>query len=149
MKTIIYSLLPRLDAAGATLSTLCAIHCVLMPFVLALLPAFGLSFLADRTLERTLCVSLMALASFCLWNGFRQHRHWRVYLWLAVGLPLIAYAQWNLPDDCCLAKHDGRFESTFMFVGGLVVAAGHLHNRRLMRLCCGSEKCPHGSNDRR
>ena len=40
------------DRVGAVASFLCAIHCALLPFVLALLPFMGLEFLADHRLER-------------------------------------------------------------------------------------------------
>src|SRR6478672_8405035 len=40
------------DRFGATASFLCAIHCALLPFVIAVLPALGLAFLADHRFER-------------------------------------------------------------------------------------------------
>lgn len=115
----------RLDAVGAALSTLCAVHCLAMPFVLAFLPAF--SFLADEKWERGFCLTLVLLASACLTHGCRQHRHWRVLLWLGVGVPLVLVAQWVLPDG---SGHT-NIEAGIMFVGGLCIAAGHWHNRRL------------------
>ncbi|HXD83673.1 MAG TPA: MerC domain-containing protein, partial [Rudaea sp.] len=40
------------DRLGAAASLLCAVHCAALPFVLALLPALGLGFLANHGFER-------------------------------------------------------------------------------------------------
>ena len=40
------------DWVGITASVGCAIHCAAMPFVIAYLPAFGLSFLADEAFHK-------------------------------------------------------------------------------------------------
>jgi hypothetical protein len=105
----------RLDAVGASLSTLCAMHCLAMPFLLAFLPAF--SFLANEKWERGLCLTLVLLASACLAHGCRQHRHWRLLLWLGVGGPLVLFAQWLLPDHSGHTQHHGHLEAGIMFVG--------------------------------
>jgi hypothetical protein len=41
-----------LDATGATASWLCAVHCIVLPFAVSLLPIVGLSFLLDEKTER-------------------------------------------------------------------------------------------------
>ncbi|MGH8115222.1 MAG: MerC domain-containing protein [Rhodanobacteraceae bacterium] len=53
------------DRVGATASFACAVHCVALPFVLALLPLVGLGFLAGHTFERVFvaCAALLASAS--------------------------------------------------------------------------------------
>ena len=50
------------DRLGATASFLCAIHCAALPFVLAVLPLLGLSFLADHRFERGFVMFACALA---------------------------------------------------------------------------------------
>src|SRR5690348_9027020 len=51
------------DRVGATASFLCAVHCALLPFVIALLPLIGLGFLADHRFERVFVACAAALAS--------------------------------------------------------------------------------------
>jgi len=62
------------DRIGATASFLCAIHCALLPFVLALLPFLGLEFLADHRFERGFVLFACALALVALVRGFRRHQ---------------------------------------------------------------------------
>lgn len=77
------------DRVGATASFLCAIHCAALPFVLAILPLLGLSFLADHTFERGFVLFASSLALFALVNGYRRH-HRSLPLRLALpGLTLL------------------------------------------------------------
>jgi len=62
------------DRVGATASFLCAIHCALLPFVLALLPFLGLEFLADHRFERDFVFFACTLALFALVGGYRRHQ---------------------------------------------------------------------------
>lgn len=131
------------DSIGTALSTLCAIHCLAMPFVLTLLPVIGLTFLTNHKLERGVCLGLVLLACSSLGHGCLRHRQWRVLLWLAVGVPLVLYAQLGLPEDGPRKKEAGKLEAGIMFAGGLFVAAGHWQNRKVSRSCrkgcCGKE----------
>ena len=61
------------DRVGATASFLCAIHCALLPFVLALLPFVGLEFLADHRFERGFVLFACTLALFAMIRGYRRH----------------------------------------------------------------------------
>src|ERR1700755_1189889 len=77
------------DRLGAMASFLCAVHCALLPFVLAALPAFGLGFLADHGFEHgfIFCATLLALVT--LVHGYRRHRARRALALLIPGLVLL------------------------------------------------------------
>ncbi|MEO9591829.1 MerC domain-containing protein [Rhodopirellula bahusiensis] len=62
------------DWIGIVASIGCAIHCAAMPFVIAFLPALGLSFLADESFHQWMALAcfLFAIAAFV--PGFRKHR---------------------------------------------------------------------------
>src|SRR3546814_19139288 len=77
------------DRVGATASFLCAIHCALLPFVLALLPLVGLELLADHRFERGFVMFACALALVALVRGFRRHTHPLPLLLAAPGLALL------------------------------------------------------------
>lgn len=53
----------RLDRLGAGVSFACAIHCAIMPFVIALMPFIGYTFLADERLENIIVGLSVALAA--------------------------------------------------------------------------------------
>ena len=75
----------RIDVVGSCLSAACAVHCLLMPLAVTLVPFGALAFLADEAFERGLIISTVGLAaaSFC-W-GSRQHRRWRALMILQPG----------------------------------------------------------------
>lgn len=115
------------DRLGATASFLCAIHCALLPFVIALLPLVGLSFLADHRFEAGFVLFACLLASAALYSGYRRHRR-RLPLALAVpGLTLLVLGVTFLHSDSLLVH------SVLVTCGGLLVAASHFVNLRVDR----------------
>ncbi len=127
--------LHRLDRAGSVLSTLCAVHCLCMPVVVALLPVLASGFLASRAFERTMCVSMVALASLCVWRGCRVHGRWPLLGLLAAGAATTLTVQWFAPPVCCAKERADWTEAGLMCAGGLAIAAAHLLNLRYTRRC--------------
>lgn len=119
------SLFARLaDRFGATASFLCAVHCALLPLVLALLPALGLGFLADHRFERGFVAFACVLALTSLIVGFRRHQRFGAFGFLAPGIALL------------LAGLVFEYESmvvhaALVATGGSLVALAHLINLRL------------------
>ena len=112
------------DRIGAIASFLCAIHCALLPFVLALLPMIGLEFLADHRFERGFVLFACALALVALIRGFRRHQQ-PLPLMLAIpGLILlllgVTYAE----------GYSTVFHSVLVTCGGLLLASAHFVNLR-------------------
>ena len=131
--------LAHLDFVGSALSTLCAIHCLAMPFVAGLLPVLGLNFLGDRAFERAACVAMMALAALCLAWGCRVHRRWWLFGLLGSGAALTLGTQFVLPPETCAksccAGAVNWTQALVMFTGGGAIAAAHLLNLRFRRAC--------------
>lgn len=63
---------PWLDRAGLSASLICAIHCMLSPFLLLLLPAAGTVW-AHPAVHWALAVLVVPLALWVLVNGYRKH----------------------------------------------------------------------------
>ncbi|BBD79661.1 hypothetical protein ALSL_0997 [Aerosticca soli] len=114
------------DRLGALASFLCAIHCALLPFVLALLPLFGLGFLADHRFERGFVVFACLLALLSLGHGYRRHHRPRPLLLALPGLALLLLG-------VTLAEGSIAVHSTLVTCGGLLVACGHWVNLRTDR----------------
>lgn len=113
------------DRIGATASFLCAIHCALLPFVLALLPLLGLEFLADHRFERAFVLCACVLASFVLVRGYRRHRQ-SLPLRLAVpGLALLLLGIIYISSPAAI------LHSVLVTSGGLLLAGAHFVNLRL------------------
>jgi hypothetical protein len=117
-----------LDRVGACISFACALHCILLPFVITALPLIGLGIVASSQFEVAIIgLSItLATASFC-W-GSRIHGKRRTLLFLLAAL-LLFFVGHDL---------DGSMHWIVMSLGGVSLAAGHLINRRLCRSC---EQC--------
>jgi hypothetical protein len=70
----------RIDRLGSGVSFLCAIHCAIMPFVVAHLPLAGSAFLADERLEWSIVGVSIILAGMSVWRGIRIHQERRVLI---------------------------------------------------------------------
>lgn len=91
------------DWIGIVASIGCAIHCAAMPFVIAFLPALGLSFLADEAFHRWMALACFIIALAAFVPGFRQHRRLMPGVIGVAGLSLITYAAFGIAGDCCAA----------------------------------------------
>ena len=114
------------DTTGACLSVACAIHCLSMPLLIAVLPLIGLGFFATERAELVLITGAIGLAIASLAWGVRLHRSWRALLILIVALAFIATSRTAV---------EGAFEVVFYSIGGVLLASAHLVNRHLCKTC--------------
>jgi hypothetical protein len=110
------------DRIGATASFLCAIHCALLPFVLAVLPLVGLEFLADHRFERGFVMFACALAMVALIRGFRRHQQPLPLLLAIPGLALLLLGV-TFAENYSIILH-----SVLVTCGGLLLASAHFVN---------------------
>lgn len=120
----------RVDNIGAFLSFSCAIHCMAMPFLVTILPLLGLGFLASESAE-LIIIGAVALALGSVVWGVRHHRRWRAFLILVVAVAFIATAH---------TAAEGIFEVVLHGTGGILLAAAHLLNRHLCKICPACER---------
>lgn len=110
------------DRVGATASMLCAVHCALLPFVLALLPLIGLEFLAGHTFERIFVGCAAALACASILTAYRRHRHPHALFLMVPGIALLCVGVVvNL--DVHVLVH-----TACVVTGGVLVASAHVTN---------------------
>ncbi|MEL7497628.1 MAG: MerC domain-containing protein [Planctomycetota bacterium] len=89
------------DWLGVTASIGCAIHCAAMPFVIAYLPALGLSFLAVEAFHKWMALFCFLIAIAAFIPGLRTHQNWLPVSIGAFGLGLITFAAFGLAGECC------------------------------------------------
>jgi hypothetical protein len=110
------------DRVGAAASRLCAVHCALLPFVLALLPLIGLGFLAGHTFERVFVACAAALASASILTAYRRHRRPQALFLMVPGIALLLVGiVVNL--DVHVVVH-----TACVVTGGVLVASAHAAN---------------------
>jgi hypothetical protein len=128
------------DSLGSVGATLCAVHCALLPFALALLPVVGLGILASSGFEIGFVIFATALAIASLVHGYRRHR---AYHAMAVLVPGLA-ALWSglfIP-----ALHESNIgHAVAMSIGGTLVAVAHLVNLRLSQGHVHGSGCAHSA----
>lgn len=110
------------DRVGATASFLCAVHCALLPFVLALLPLIGLGFLAGHTFERVFVACAAALASASIIIAYRRHRRPQALLLMVPGITLLLCGV-TVDIDAHVLLH-----TIAVVCGGVLVASAHVTN---------------------
>jgi hypothetical protein len=122
------------DRVGATASFLCALHCAALPFVLALLPAIGLGFLANHAFEHWFIAFATLLALTMLIRGYRHHRERLGLAILLPGLVLLWIGGFVVEPQVSAIGH-----AVLVAHGGSTVALAHVVNLRLSQAadaCC-------------
>lgn len=127
-----------LDRIGATGSLLCAIHCALLPILIALLPSLGLaSWLGDGfEVGFVLFATLFGLAVLA-WS-YRRHRAMRALGLLLPGLAVLWIGILYAPLHHALVPH-----AVAMTFGGTLVGLAHVTNLRLNHGHVHDASCAH------
>lgn len=74
-----------LDRTGMWVTTLCALHCLLLPVILPMLSLIGLSFIGEELLERVILSTSIVVGLIALFIGMRQHFRFYPLLMLVAG----------------------------------------------------------------
>jgi hypothetical protein len=113
------------DRVGMLGSLLCALHCAMLPLLIAGLPALGLGSLPWIDIDQAFTVFATLLGITTLGLGWRRHRAFHAWLVLVPGLALVWIGSFT-------GLHTHSFGHTVVMVaGGLAIAAAHLVNLRL------------------
>lgn len=112
-----------LDRSAIGLSSLCLVHCLAFPVLIALLPALGSILPRQWWVHPAILATALPLAGWALHRGWRRHRDWRPVALGIAGLSLMVIG--------LLSGERGWGETVFTVIGGLTLAAGHVLNWRL------------------
>lgn len=113
----------RLDKAGMWITTLCAIHCLLLPLILPLLALAGLAFIGEDLLENTILGLSVVVGLWSLVGGARKHGEWRLLIPLLAGA--LIYSQRDI------LGHLG--EPFIILVGASLIIYAHWSNLQRSR----------------
>ena len=117
------------DKAGATASMICAVHCVAVPLLLAILPVIGLTWLDNPWVDRSFFFLAFIFVVLAHPRGYAQHRRCIPAFIALIGLIAIFLA--ILVFERVEAHH------YLVAAGGLMVAGSHWLNRHFChRACC-------------
>lgn len=133
--------LPRrslLDRIGATGSLVCAVHCALLPLLIAALPSLGVAVWLGEGFERVFVVFATLLGLFSVVWGYRRHRAVRALGLLLPGLVVLWLGVLYAPLHHALVPH-----AIAMTFGGTLVGLAHLANLRLNHGHVHDASCAH------
>ncbi|NUS38350.1 MAG: MerC domain-containing protein [Lysobacter sp.] len=128
---------PLLDRLGATGSLLCAVHCALLPLLLAALPSLGIAAWLGKDFERGFVLFASALGLFTLSWGYRRHRAVRALGLLVPGLAALWIGVLSPLHDAVVPH------AAVMTLGGTLVGLAHLANLRLSHGHVHDAQCAH------
>jgi hypothetical protein len=122
-----------MDIAGVFASTLCTIHCILLPLVMALLPVLARPIMEHDFVHVGLAGFVLVFCLMAYIPGYLSHRDKRL-IWIgAAGLTLVFFATF-------VARFWGEIaEGVIITMGNTVIIFGHMLNRRLLA----HAKCKH------
>lgn len=128
------------DRIGAYGSIACAIHCALVPVLIALLPSLGFALLGlgGDGLELGFVVFATLLGLFSLILGYRRHGAVRALGLLLPGLAILWVGVLYAPLHHSVVPH-----AVAMTLGGTLVGLGHLANLRLNHGHVHDASCTH------
>lgn len=161
----------HMDRVGMATSTLCAIHCAVLPFVIGLLPLIGLSFVANSLFEWGMVGFAAIVGTISLFRGHKVHRKHTAFCFFVPGLALVLAGLMFFScvcSECGLHKVYGYdiskkqmvvvrtvpvpqkqsfpWRAIVMAMGGISIATAHFVNMRLCRTChtCHPEEAHRG-----
>jgi hypothetical protein len=115
-----------LHKTGMTLSFLCLIHCLSMPFIITILPLVAEGFL-NHTLEIILVVGSILIAVLLLTKDYKIH-HKTTPLILLLGASILQYIGLFVVIE--------KQESMFVISGSILMAISYLTNWNMHQKTC-------------
>ena len=117
-----------IDNLGITISSVCAIHCVLLPMIFLIAPY---SFLASHEFHETLIYFILPCAFIAFVLGCRRHKDIKVAVMGALGIMLLGSAL-LMHDILHSNQHSEEFTTVLITVcGSILLVISHLRNRKL------------------
>jgi hypothetical protein len=127
-----------LDRIGATGSLLCAIHCALLPLVIAVLPSLGVAAWLGDGFEEGFVLFATGLGLFSMIGGYRRHRAVQALSLMVPGLAVLWFGVLYTPLHHSVIPH-----AIAMTFGGTLVGLAHLANLRLNHGHVHDASCAH------
>jgi phosphoglycerol transferase MdoB-like AlkP superfamily enzyme len=114
------------DKFGIMVTSLCAIHCILLPVILPVLPLLGLTAAHNHAFEGFVLLFTMVLGFITLFIGFHRY-HRKLYPFYSLFLGGFIYWQRDAWGH--------EYEHVILVIGASLVVFAHIMNMRLCNQC--------------
>ncbi len=124
------------DTIGITLSGTCAIHCLMAPVTVIILPLLGLTIVDEHILHEILLYLILPSALIAITMGCRKHKDYSVAALAIIGISLLVYT---------VVLHDiynAQLITVMTFIGSTLLVVSHVRNYML----CRKADCQHNHN---
>lgn len=132
-----------LDKVGILISSLCLIHCLLLPVLIIAFPTVAsfLNLTEDRS-HMFMILFLVPAAGFAIYSGYRMHGERSPMKWLFSGVALVVFGTFFVHD---FLSHE--WEYLFVILGSIALVRGHILNSHHCKKCEEEHHCiwEHGS----
>lgn len=120
-----------LDKAAIGVSLLCVVHCLSIPFILALGPALNLWFWGSEGFHLALLTVVLPLSLVAFWMGYRTHHNARMWAPGLIGLGIVTVT--------AILEHFVIGPGTAAVMtsgGGVFLIVAHVMNLKDQKACC-------------
>ncbi len=123
-----------LDRISIAVSTICMVHCALLPLFFSTLPLWGIEVLENVWIESLTIIISLGFGGWAIWKGYRKHHHKLLIPLMFISGLLIMIAA-NL-------EHAATLEVLLKSGGAIAVIAAHIQNCKYSHKCAVCEtKC--------
>ena len=116
------------DKMAIGLSVACAIHCLVLPILILMLPSITALKLDNEAFHLWMVVAVIPCSIYALFLGCKQHNRRRLVFLTFIGLAMLLLAL-LLGEE----RIGGAGEKIMTLVGASIVALGHWRNFRLCK----------------
>ena len=115
------------DRMGIFLSSLCALHCLVTPFISLSLPLWVYS-IHYSPVHMLIALFIFPVAIYSFWTGYKQHENKMILLLGGLGLFLLCISLIG-PSS----RNQLRWNDIMTFVGSLGLVVAHILNFQSLR----------------
>ena len=138
-----------LDRLGVGMALICAVHCLLTPVLIVLLPIIASTFWVNSEFHFWMLIAVVPLTTFSFFMGCKKHHDITLVVLAISGITLLFCGVWfgcstcegghHLPSLSDFKNFPHGFESVFTTLGGCILVFAHIRNYRL----CRKTSCEH------
>ena len=118
------------DAAAISLSLICAVHCLIFPLLMVLIPTMASS-MADESFHRWMVIAVVPVSAFSLLMGCKRHKRYFAIITGSIGLLLLIFTGYFAEGVL-----DELWEENVTLLAAALIAIGHFYNFRSCQVYC-------------
>jgi hypothetical protein len=122
------------DQIGMGISTICFVHCAILPFFLLGLPWVA-EYLEDSSFHLVIFFLIVPIGLYAFFQGYGHHKNKWVLILGIPGLFLVSFAAF-FPHGVTSVEHSNHDHSSpiITIIGSVLLVSAHFINRRTCRV---------------